>query len=62
MFGHQDWTATGQRYVSWLLGLLATGLLALSVSGCNTMSGMGEDVKAAGGAVSDTAQKTQEKM
>jgi predicted small secreted protein len=62
MFGHQDWTATGRRYVSWLLGLLATGLLLLSVSGCNTMSGMGQDVKAAGSAMSNTAQKTEEKM
>jgi predicted small secreted protein len=62
MFGHQDWTATGRRYVSWLLGLLATGLLVFSVSGCNTMSGMGQDVKAAGSAMSNTAQKTEEKM
>jgi predicted small secreted protein len=62
MFGHQDWRATGQRYVSWLLGLIAAGLLVLSVNGRNMMSGMGEDVKAAGGAVSDTARKTQENM
>jgi predicted small secreted protein len=62
MFGHQGWTATARRCVSWLLGLLATGLFVLSVSGCNTMSGMGQDVKAAGSAVSDTAQKTEEKM
>jgi predicted small secreted protein len=62
MYGHQDWTATGQRCVSWLLGLIAAGLLVLSVNGCNTTAGMGEDVKAAGGAVSDTARKTQENM
>jgi predicted small secreted protein len=36
--------------------------LALLTSGCNTMRGMGEDVEAAGGAMADTAEKTEEKM
>jgi predicted small secreted protein len=36
--------------------------LALLTSGCNTMRGMGEDVEAAGGAMSDTAEDTEEKM
>ena len=31
-------------------------------SGCNTMRGMGEDVSAAGGAMSGTAEATEEKM
>ena len=36
--------------------------LALLTSGCNTMRGMGEDVEAAGGAMSDTAEDTEETM
>jgi len=36
--------------------------LALVTSGCNTMRGMGEDVEAAGGAMSDTAEDTEEEM
>jgi predicted small secreted protein len=36
--------------------------LALLTSGCNTMRGMGEDVEAAGGAMSSTAEKTEEKI
>lgn len=36
--------------------------LALLTSGCNTMRGMGEDVEAAGGAMADTAEETEEKM
>jgi predicted small secreted protein len=36
--------------------------LALLTSGCNTMRGMGEDVGAAGDAMSDTAEDTEEMM
>jgi predicted small secreted protein len=36
--------------------------LALVTSGCNTVKGMGEDVQAAGGAVSSGAQKTEDKI
>jgi predicted small secreted protein len=36
--------------------------LALLTSGCNTMRGMGEDVEAAGGAMSSTAEATEEKI
>jgi entericidin B len=44
-----------------LIGLLA--LLALpSLSACNTARGMGEDVSAAGKAMSGTAEKTEEKI
>ena len=34
--------------------------LALLTSGCNTMRGMGEDVEAAGSAMSGTAEDTEE--
>ena len=47
------------------LGLLLVPVvfgLALVTSGCNTMRGMGEDVEAAGGAMSDTAEDTEEEM
>ncbi|KJV38335.1 entericidin A/B family lipoprotein [Acinetobacter brisouii] len=36
--------------------------LAVVLTGCNTIRGMGQDVSKAGSAVSDTATKTQEKM
>lgn len=42
-----------------LLRMLAAGAAAASlavVSGCNTVEGVGEDVEAAGDAVSDTAR------
>ena len=40
------------RYKSLLLALLC----AFALSGCNTISGMGKDVKKAGEVVSDTAE------
>ena len=43
-----------------LIGLMAL-LLLPSLSACNTARGMGEDVEAAGKAVSGTAEKTEEK-
>ena len=61
-FDHRDCAPSAQPYVPWLLGLVAVGLLLLSLNGCNTMSGMGEDVEAAGSAVSHTAKETEEKM
>jgi predicted small secreted protein len=36
--------------------------MALALSGCNTVKGMGEDVSAAGGAMSTTAEDTKNKM
>jgi predicted small secreted protein len=47
---------------SWLLGLLGAGLLVLSVNGCNTISGMGKDVQAAGTAMTNTAQRAEEEI
>jgi entericidin B len=44
-----------------LIGLLAL-LVLPSLSACNTARGMGEDVEAAGKAVSGTAEKTEEKI
>jgi len=41
--------------------LIALGLLA-SLSACNTIAGAGKDLEAAGGAISDTAEDTKEKI
>jgi predicted small secreted protein len=62
MFEHQDCAPAEKPYVAWLLSLVAVGLLVLSVNACNTMSGMGKDVEAAGGAMHDTADDTKDKM
>lgn len=37
-------------------------LTALVLSGCNTVSGVGEDISAAGGALDQTSEQTQEKI
>ena len=46
----------------WLAGIFAVALLAPLVSACNTVEGAGEDVQAAGGAVSDTAKDVKDEM
>jgi predicted small secreted protein len=48
--------------LGWLFGLVAALFIMSSLSGCNTVEGMGEDVSAAGGAMSNTAEDTKEKM
>jgi predicted small secreted protein len=50
-----DWSALG-----WLFALTALFFMALGLSGCNTTRGMGEDVSAAGDAMSGAAEKTEE--
>ena len=42
-----------------LIALLAAAGLAVAVTGCNTVEGMGKDVKAAGGAVEKAAEKSK---
>ena len=49
-------------YVVWLFGLIAAAFMALAVSACNTMEGAGEDISAAGGAMSDTAEDVEDDM
>ena len=44
-----------------LIGLLAL-LVLPSLSACNTARGMGEDVEAAGKAMSGTAEKAEDEM
>jgi predicted small secreted protein len=48
--------------LGWLFGLTGLFFMALVLSGCNTVSGMGEDVEAAGGAMSDTAEDVEDEM
>jgi predicted small secreted protein len=49
-----------KKHVHWALVLVV--LAAAGVAGCNTIRGVGQDVKAAGGAVAGTAEQTQERM
>jgi predicted small secreted protein len=60
MFEHQDCAPAEKPYVAWLLGLVAVGLLVLSVNACNTMSGMGKDVEAAGSAIHNSADDAKD--
>lgn len=39
-----------------------TLLGALMLGGCNTISGMGQDIQAAGGAIKETAEETRERI
>ena len=42
--------------------LVASIMVAFVLTGCNTFKGMGKDVSSAGDAVTNTAQKTQDKI
>jgi predicted small secreted protein len=42
-----------------LVLLLAAAGIALAVTGCNTIEGAGKDIKAAGGAIEKSAEKTK---
>lgn len=42
--------------------VFASIAVALILTGCNTFRGLGQDVSGAGHAVSNTAEKTQQKM
>ena len=53
---------TDRTALGWLFGLIALFFMMSVLSGCNTMRGMGEDVEAAGGAMSGTAEDVEEDM
>lgn len=55
-------TRTPVDRVGWMLGLTTLLFTALMLSSCNTVEGMGRDVSAAGGAMSDTADDVEEEM
>ena len=42
--------------------LAASVMIAVVLTGCNTFKGFGQDVSKAGDAVTNTAEKTQDKM
>ena len=42
--------------------LSASVMVAIIITGCNTFKGFGQDVSKAGDAVTNTAEKTQDKM
>jgi predicted small secreted protein len=42
--------------------LIASVVAAFATTGCNTISGMGKDLEAAGGAVDKAATDTKKKM
>jgi predicted small secreted protein len=48
------------RHGHWVVVVVM--LAALSVAGCNTIRGMGQDVEAAGGAIAGTAEDTQQRL
>ena len=56
----QSRTGEDRSHLAWLFALTVLFFMALVLSACNTARGMGEDVSAAGGAMSDTAEDTEE--
>ena len=55
-------TRTPTDRLGWICALTALLFTALMLSSCNTVEGMGEDVSAAGGAMSDTADDVKDDM
>ena len=53
---------TGRVDPGLAFGLIGLVLMTLVLSGCNTVEGMGQDVSAVGGAVSDTADNVEDEM
>jgi predicted small secreted protein len=55
---------TTKKNATRMIALIASGCLAaaagLSMTGCNTVEGVGEDVESAGDAVSDTARDAKD--
>ncbi len=45
-----------------LMMVAALSLMTLAATACNTFEGMGKDISKAGDALSDSAEKTKEKM
>lgn len=55
--------ARTERGLGQLVSLAVLGgLIALLLAGCNTMSGVGEDISAAGGALEQTSERTQDRI
>lgn len=50
------------RKVLWMLMALAVLSGTLAVGACNTVSGAGKDIEAAGDAIDDSAQRTKQRF
>lgn len=48
------------RIYRFITGLMV--LLLLSLTSCNTMKGLGEDIEAAGEAITEGSEKAEDKM
>lgn len=44
------------------LWVLLVGFLGLAAAGCNTVEGVGEDIEAAGDAIEDSADETENEL
>ena len=51
-----------KRIASGCVAALVLAAAASALSACNTTAGFGEDVKAAGSAISNSAQQTKDKL
>jgi predicted small secreted protein len=51
-----------KRIASACVAALVLAATASLLSACNTAAGFGEDMKAAGGAISNSAQQTKDKL
>ena len=60
MFALRQSRSVGRPHLAGALGGLALAVLVLSTSACNTVSGLGQDVQAAGHALSDTAEDVKD--
>lgn len=58
----QSRTRVARTELGWIFGLFALLFMAMALNACNTVEGMGEDVSAAGGAMSDSAEDVEDKM
>jgi predicted small secreted protein len=62
MHEHGIEQASERPALAWLFGISAAMLIVMSLGACNTMEGAGEDVSAAGGALSDSAEDVEDEM
>jgi predicted small secreted protein len=51
-----------RTYRRFMKAVLLTALLGFGLGGCNTTQGFGEDVKAAGDAIEDTAEEAEDRL
>jgi entericidin B len=57
--GVKDYVSEHRAGVQLMLSVLLLAGALLALGGCNTMEGAGQDVEAAGDAMSDTAEDVQ---